>query len=239
MALALLATLGSVAWADPVEVIVQVRDAQGRVAAGAEVATMWQMKGGEPVPAEGAAHAKTAADGLARMKLDRPGGPLLVSAYDATRENAGLVVLAPSSTKLEIHLRPVAKITQSLRVKGEDPGFFPTGGYNLMVEMPNKDMLFWGWGEIQPQNEYILPAGDYVFFMFSPEATGKNDGKLKLEPGQRLRLDPVEMELSLLAKSYGKAAPPLTVTEARGIDRPFRIEDYRGKWVLLEFWGFW
>jgi hypothetical protein len=113
------AVLASATWADPVKVTVRVHDAKARPAAGAEVATMWEMKGGIPVPAEGAAHAKVRGGGLASITLEKPNGPVLLSAYDADRENAGLAVLTPSSTELEIQLRPVAKITQSLKLRDE------------------------------------------------------------------------------------------------------------------------
>jgi len=42
-----------------------------------------------------------------------------------------------------------------------------------------------------------------------------------------------------LAKLYGKEPPPLKITDARGVDKNVKLSDYKGKWVVLEFWGFW
>jgi hypothetical protein len=29
------------------------------------------------------------------------------------------------------------------------------------------------------------------------------------------------------------------VTDARGVKRDVQLSDFKGKWVLIEFWGFW
>ena len=46
--------------------------------------------------------------------------------------------------------------------------------------------------------------------------------------------DPTE-----IAKHVGKEPPPLRVTDARGLNTGVRLADLKGKWVLIEFWGFW
>lgn len=39
--------------------------------------------------------------------------------------------------------------------------------------------------------------------------------------------------------AMGKLAPALNITEARGISKTAKLEDYRGKWVVVDFWGYW
>lgn len=74
---------------------------------------------------------------------------------------------------------------------------------------------------------YVLDMEDVYLFVTLP-------------PGQaELDLGSVDMPLAPLAKLYGKPAPDWTITEARGIDAGSRVSDFRGKWVLLEFWGHW
>ncbi len=41
------------------------------------------------------------------------------------------------------------------------------------------------------------------------------------------------------AQLVGKVAPELRVTEARGAEPTVKLADYRGKWVAIEFWGYW
>ncbi|PQO40829.1 TlpA disulfide reductase family protein [Blastopirellula marina] len=38
---------------------------------------------------------------------------------------------------------------------------------------------------------------------------------------------------------YGKQPPPLSITAARGVPGDVKLEDFRGKWVVLEFWAPW
>jgi hypothetical protein len=38
-------------------------------------------------------------------------------------------------------------------------------------------------------------------------------------------------------KHYGQSPPPWKVIDARGIDKSVQLADFRGKWVLIDFWG--
>ena len=37
----------------------------------------------------------------------------------------------------------------------------------------------------------------------------------------------------------GEPAPELIVSDARGIDSNVKIKDFKGKWLLIDFWGHW
>jgi hypothetical protein len=42
------------------------------------------------------------------------------------------------------------------------------------------------------------------------------------------------------SSSYrARPAPPLHVTAARGIDPGVKLADFRGKWLLIDFWAHW
>jgi thiol-disulfide isomerase/thioredoxin len=38
---------------------------------------------------------------------------------------------------------------------------------------------------------------------------------------------------------YGKEPPELAITDARGMPKGMKLADFRGKWVLLDFWAVW
>jgi thiol-disulfide isomerase/thioredoxin len=38
---------------------------------------------------------------------------------------------------------------------------------------------------------------------------------------------------------YGKEPPALAITDALGVRKEVKLTDYRGKWVLLDFWAVW
>ena len=42
-----------------------------------------------------------------------------------------------------------------------------------------------------------------------------------------------------VSRLYGKPAPPLRVADARGVSKSVRWSDFKGKWVLVEFWAYW
>src|SRR5262249_40883306 len=49
----------------------------------------------------------------------------------------------------------------------------------------------------------------------------------------------VEVPATEIAKHKGKAPPKWTVTDARGIRKDFSLADYKGKWVLVDFFTHW
>ena len=42
-----------------------------------------------------------------------------------------------------------------------------------------------------------------------------------------------------VSRLYGKPAPPLHVADARGVSKSVRWSDFKGRWVLVEFWAYW
>jgi hypothetical protein len=49
----------------------------------------------------------------------------------------------------------------------------------------------------------------------------------------------LDLKASPIAKLKGKMAPGWDITAARGVKPNVKLSDYKGKWVYLEFWGFW
>lgn len=49
----------------------------------------------------------------------------------------------------------------------------------------------------------------------------------------------INLEATTFAKLQGKKAPDWNVTEARGLEKGVKVSDFKGKWLLLEFWGYW
>ena len=46
-------------------------------------------------------------------------------------------------------------------------------------------------------------------------------------------------KLKHIARFYGKKPPLWNVTAARGIEQNVKLSNFKGKWLLLEFWGYW
>lgn len=87
---------------------------------------------------------------------------------------------------------------------------------------------------------FRLPPGKYLF--------GSIGEHVSLKP-QVIELDSEEYvsdlqkvyptKLKHIARFYGKKPPLWNVTAARGIKKDVKLSDFKGKWLLLEFWGYW
>jgi thiol-disulfide isomerase/thioredoxin len=112
----------------------------------------------------------------------------------------------------------------------------------------------------------LLPPGTYNLQggsdepgakLVPPKEQAEKDAAAKLPVrGMRLEVPRGKRELDLgaidlvlprdkagnavdLTQYYGKAPPELSITDARGVAKTVKLADYRGKWVLLEFWALW
>lgn len=93
----------------------------------------------------------------------------------------------------------------------------------------------------------LLPAGEYTLRVPpSLEMTGFSRDFTVPADIKRLDLTDMDLTASVIGKTMGKAAPEFAVTQARNLPEKLKdkgakvkLADFRGKWVLIEFWGFW
>ena len=89
-----------------------------------------------------------------------------------------------------------------------------------------------------------LPAGTYrlkveLYEPMPGERVGTATRELVVPKGDGpLDLPPLELELTASHKMVGKPAPEIEATEI-DTGRPVRLADFRGKVVVLDFWGYW
>ncbi len=84
-----------------------------------------------------------------------------------------------------------------------------------------------------------LPYGTYKLRMYGTDVRDHHQ-TIEISP-DRLDIDlgTIDLKLTIIAQHYGKLPPAWSVSDARGVSRDVKLSDYRGKWVLLEFWGYW
>ncbi len=116
-----------------------------------------------------------------------------------------------------------------------------------------KDWRLMRCGSFRGQISFLLPPGNYDLSVASlspnaelPKRKGQHGirveiprGKTTLDLGvlnvERLRdKDGIARDYS---QFYGKEPPELTVTDARGVPKGVKLADFRGKWVVLDFWA--
>lgn len=122
-------------------------------------------------------------------------------------------------------------------------------------------------GSLRGEVVYLLPPGKYDLEVHSDGPTARmpkpGERKLKDAPADMppflagIRVDvPTQPELDLgnlnvelpkdkngvshdISLLYGKDAPALKITDARGVPKTVQLSDYHGKWVYLDFWALW
>ena len=61
----------------------------------------------------------------------------------------------------------------------------------------------------------------------------------KQSASKAIDLGEITATATVIARHIGKKPPELTVTEARGIGKDVKLSDFKGRWLLIEFWGYW
>ncbi len=107
----------------------------------------------------------------------------------------------------------------------------PPGKYTLQAysQFADKEQFE---GELVPDKTFVLEA----------DRTDVDLGKLRFVPHRPYRETleakaKTEGSWSDYTQHYGESSPSWHASDARGMSKNARIADFRGKWVLLDFWG--
>ncbi len=87
--------------------------------------------------------------------------------------------------------------------------------------------------------EFLAPAGEYAVEVYSHDIVGKSVKFTVPADGRSAFTAPaVELKPNALALLRGKPAPELSgVVGFHGA--PFKLSDFKGKYVIVDFWGYW
>jgi thiol-disulfide isomerase/thioredoxin len=223
-----------------------VVDADGKTAPGVQVGTIWNGKSGEMISLS--EEAKT--DSSGRYSLTVPGwmkeAGLL--ALDADRKHGGLVTIKPaeSSKVPTITLAPAAKVFG--RFESKELGR-PLTWTNVYINTPPRAGLIpllstRGVRVIQCMSDEatfgcILPPGKYEFHGYGRDVQAVRREIEVPADVKVLDLGAIDLAATEIAKHVGKSPPLWSVKEARGVAKEVTIADFKGKWVLVDFWGHW
>jgi hypothetical protein len=207
---------------------------------------------------------KTDADGNFSMTMQGRHYKLL--AIDKERKRGALIVLTSRKpqSKIMVALVPLVRFHGRVRVAatGKD-----LESVTVVVRLPLNEMFPLGNDRLavcssqKSRFEFWLPPGDYELEAFGhiepPHlltplkpitlAVGQREidsGTHELVPEPLDRRDIIEDAKAKgtwfdIEKRYGKPAPKWHITGARGVEKDATVAAFRGKWVLLYFWGPW
>jgi thiol-disulfide isomerase/thioredoxin len=215
---------------------------------------------GEMEPAA-SSFATTAPDG--KFSLTIPESHHAMMAMDRERRRGGIATLPKGKEHdpIEIRVGPLIKVRASLR--GPAPNQKPSWSH-VYVQVPQDptrpldSTRLVSCGSFDARFEVSLPPGRYVLHGYNdaldaflvPDKTidlaagaGEVDlGVLMLSDAMSAASTKIDHAKSVgdwvdVAGRYGKTAPPWHITDARGIPRNAQIKDFKGKWVMVYFWG--
>jgi hypothetical protein len=220
---------------EPVKVHGQILDGAGKPVAGAQVASFWMA---ETPPMRPYEPAVSDAKGEFTLKVNLYGRAQAVLAMDKELKTGGLAVVEPKSANApaKIKLGPLVHVHGSFYCK--ELGKRPSWTNVYMMELGSKARII-QCSSKEASFSFHLPAGKYQFWGYGTDINNyRKELTLAVEKPD-VDLGMIEVAATAVAKHIGKAPPSWTVTDARGAKKDVRLEDYKGKWVFLEFWGYW
>jgi thiol-disulfide isomerase/thioredoxin len=216
----------------------RVVDSAGKPVAGVDVSRLWYAgRDSKYLPYE---PKKTGADGSFEIELTFfYGRGYVLATFDPDFKQGGLALIEPANADkpLTITIGPLVHFHGKYECKELGK---PVGWTNTLVFAKPGRINFIDFQSQQSLFDFHLPPGEYEMqgYGSSDVAQIKRSFTLSADKPDH-DMEAIDLAASQLAKLKGKDAPILSPTDARGVKKSVQISDYKGKWVALEFWGFW
>ncbi len=228
--------------AEPQSVTRRIRgvvvDETGKPVAGAVLSRLWYTgKNRKLTPFE---PVNTAADGSFAVDLTfHYGRPYALVALETEPKRGGLALVEAGSDKepVTIKVGPLVHFHATYECKelGKPLGWTNT----ILFAMPGR-VNFSNFQSDNSRFDFWLPPGTYEIQGYGSSDVAQIKREVTLEAGKpEVDLGAIDLAASKIARLKGKSAPTLLSTDARGVKKNAQVSDNHGKWVVLEFWGYW
>jgi thiol-disulfide isomerase/thioredoxin len=206
--------------------------------AGVEISRLWytgrdsKLTAYEPV--------KTAADGSFSVDVTfYYGRPHALATIDTAHKLGGLALVEPKNAGEPVTIKVGPLIHFHGKYECKELGT-PVGWTNtILFAMPGR-VNFCNFQSTDAQFDFWLPPGTYQIQGYGSSDVAQHKREVTLDAAKPdLNIGAIDLAASQIAKLKGKEAPSLLATDARGVNKSVQIADYKGKWVALEFWGYW
>ena len=203
--------------------------------ADAGISDWWLAEGGRMNGAD----AYTGVDGSFAFDLDVPQGGKPLLAFDEGQEKGGLILVTPEDARkpLRIRLKPLVTVRghyycEELR---EAPGWC-----NTMIEFTTNSFRIVECRSLDGTFALKLPPGEYQLNAYAGTTVFGVKQSLTVSAARPIHdLNRILLAATPIALAWGQPSPPWHITEARGMPTNATLQNFRGKWVLLDFWGYW
>ena len=223
--------------AETFTVTIKVVDAQMKPEQGVDVSLFWEAKDGVMTPSN-PKDVKTNAEGKAVVVIDNWNEKRPVMVLSADRTQGGIVGVSKADAGKEVVVTLGAVMRMNGKMDSKELGYAPKWA-NVTVTRDGYRAYFTQHTTMDAKFEFLLPVGKYHLRVYGEDVTDVK--KTVTLEGDRsvLELGAINMGVTPIAKLKGKPLPEFQITDARGVKPNVKLTDYKGKWVYLEFWGFW
>jgi hypothetical protein len=211
-----------------------VVNAAGEPAAGVRVASSWLA--GKGMSPRGSLQSDAA--GKFELSVVRSERPLAFLAIDMNEQLGGLAVFDEKTIGQPVVIRLGPLIAVRGKFTCTDLGH-PLSYMDNYVTASSVGIRILQTGGQNGRFAFKLPEGKYTLVGDGPDVM---DTAIELNLAVEkpdVDLGEINLKGAPIALHKGKAPPSWHVTDARCAPKTVQLSDYRGKWVLLEFWGFW
>lgn len=233
--LPVLLSLAGSAGADEKQIMGTVVDEKGQPVGGVELAVGWKCTGDNKIEPE----QKLKSDRTGRFfgKIPCEDATIALVAFDKDRKRAGMALVEP----VDISKSITVELKAAVEVSGEfEMGRFADKPKALKLEftlLPKGIRVLTG-EETGRGFRVMLPPAEYHIAVSAKGAeTAETDFDIR-GGDAKFAVDKLEIEPTD-ANAAAPALPQLSLTEARGVSEKVQLSDFKGKWVLLEIWGYW
>jgi hypothetical protein len=227
----------------PVKVTGTVVDAKGHPVDGATVASFWMRSARGPYRQGGRSFnpvrgVTTDRDGAFTVELQLYGRDGALMAMDNAQKMGASVIFKAKgpSEPLKITLGPLVRVHGSFSCS--ELAKKPTWTNVYISLMPDNIRLVMN-DSFEAEFDVLLPPGTYHFRSYGTDVADLEKEITANADTPDLDLGVLDFSATIIAKHKGKAPPRWNVTDARGVSKDVKLADFKGKWVLIEFWGFW
>jgi thiol-disulfide isomerase/thioredoxin len=212
-----------------------VLDAAGQPAADVQVALTWSGTREAMTPLQ--KDIKTDAAGHYLLSIPGWMTEAAVLVLDTARKQGAVTTIKPRDVREIPPLKLAPAVKVSGRFESKELGR-PLSWTTVYISTSPQARL------IQSQSDkaefgFVLPPGKYQFYGYGRDVD-RVFRDIEVPDGvSEFDLGVVDLPATEIARHVGRAPPQWFVKEARGLKREVTIADFKGKWVLIDFWGHW
>jgi hypothetical protein len=217
-------------------VTVKAVSADNKPVAKADVALYWRVE--EAMTSTDDRRTVTDESGKAVLQVDDWNEKRPVLVLSADRKLGGIVGVSNADDGKEV----IATLGPTVRVKGKlecsELHSRPSWANTMVTTDGFRAPFAQHMGE-SAEFDFVLPVGKYAFRSYGTDVEDIKQTVTLAADQPEYDFGTLDLKASPIAKLKGKPAPGWDVTRARGVKPDVKLADYKGKWVYLEFWGFW